>query len=401
MNAESMAAEHPARQRLLSSLRQALCTRALPGELEGFDDGQSGDAAEFIMACANQRHQGAALVRVESLGGSVGHRRMRIAVINDDMPFLVDSVSAAVTQQGLVIHRLLHPVIDAARDGEGCLTAINPDPGATTIRESIIYMEVDRADARTRRDLAAELNRVLDDVRAAVADWKVMQRQMLDDAALVEDPEGRALLEWFAAGAMTLLGYQVERPGAASSNGMGLFRVPSPAEEEGGCDSAIRYFQRGGQVPLIAKAERKSTVHRRVPLDLIVVPIRENGEITAIGVHAGLWTSQALSAPVEAVPLLRRHLSELEAALGFDPSGHSGKAMRTQSPRCRTTCSSISTPNASATLVLTAIVAGGRPRSDPGVCADRRCAAILFRLRVLPRDELTTGRRVEIGDMIA
>ena len=31
----------------------------------------------------------------------------------------------------------------------------------------------------------------------------------------------------------------------------------------------------GGDVPLMAKAERKSTVHRRVPLDLVVVPIRE------------------------------------------------------------------------------------------------------------------------------
>ena len=45
-------------------------------------------------------------------------------------------------------------------------------------------------------------------------------------------------------------------------------------------------------MPLMAKAERKSTVHRRVPLDLIVVPVRAGGKITGIGVHAGLWTSR-------------------------------------------------------------------------------------------------------------
>jgi len=53
---------------------------------------------------------------------------------------------------------------------------------------------------------------------------------------------------------------------------------------------------------LIAMADRKSPVHRRVPLDLIVVPLREGDRITGIGVHAGLWTSQALSAS-EAVRL--------------------------------------------------------------------------------------------------
>ena len=72
-------------------------------------------------------------------------------------------------------------------------------------------------------------------------------------------------------------------------------------------------------MPLIAKADRTSPVHRRVPLDLVVVPVREGGKITGIGVHAGLWTSQALSAPVEEVPVLRRRLAALEEEFGFDP----------------------------------------------------------------------------------
>ena len=78
----------------------------------------------------------------------------------------------------------------------------------------------------------------------------------------------------------------------------------------------------------MAKAERKSTVHRRVPLDLIVVPIYEGKKITGIGVHAGLWTSQALIQPTEEVPMLRRRLKELDKEYGFDPHGHSGKALR-------------------------------------------------------------------------
>ncbi len=396
MAADSMGAEDTAHQRLLVSLSEKLRINALPGELEGFDAEESLNAATFVMECADQRPAGTPLIRVESLGGQVGHRRMRIAIINDDMPFLVDSVAAAITQFDLVIHRLLHPVVLVTRDGEGRLTTFDPS-GA---KESIIYMEVDRADARTRRDLSEELHRVLADVRAAVGDWRAMQQQLRDDAALVDDAEGRALLDWFADGAMTLLGYEVERPGQPSSGGKGVFRLPSPPDEEGGCESALRYFRDGGQVPLVAKAERKSTVHRRVPLDLIAVPIREKGEINAIGVHAGLWTSQALGAPVEEVPLLRRHLDELEQSLGFDPAGHSGKALRHAISALPHDLLINLDKECVRELVLTAMSLADRPRSTL-LMVRSTLKGHLFAFVWLPRDELTTRRRVDIGAMIA
>ena len=90
----------------------------------------------------------------------------------------------------------------------------------------------------------------------------------------------------------------------------------------------MRYFEKGGQVPLMAKAERKSTVHRRVPLDLVVVPILEKKKVVGIGVHAGLWTSEALRVPPEDVPVLRERLKQLDEDFGFDSKGHSGKALR-------------------------------------------------------------------------
>ncbi len=53
-----------------------------------------------------------------------------------------------------------------------------------------------------------------------------------------------------------------------------------------------------------------------------------SGKITGIGVHAGLWTSQALTLPAEEVPVLRRRLEQLDKEFGFDPKGHTGKALR-------------------------------------------------------------------------
>jgi glutamate dehydrogenase len=392
-------AARPDDQRLIEALAHALCNGALPGELAGFSDAECREAAAFIVECARRRPPGIALIRLESAGGQVGHRRMRMCIANDDMPFLVDSIANAIAGRGLVIHRLLHPVVCVTRDENGCLTAVEPLCDDVSRRESIMYIEVDRADARERRELVAALHRVLADVRAAVTDWRAMQARMRADADAIDDPEGAELLRWFAGGAMTLLGYHVERPGEPSSEALGLFRLPGDPTDEGGPEGAIRYFEEGGAVPLLAKADRRSTVHRRVPFDLIVVPVREDGKITGIGVHAGLWTSEGLNRPADEVPLLRRRLAELEAEFGFDPSGHSGKALRHAMSALPPDLLISLTPSDVRELVMTAMSLADRPR--PTLLLVRSALrGHLFAFVWLPRDELTTRRRTDIGDMI-
>src|SRR5258707_9365953 len=47
-----------------------------------------------------------------------------IDVVNDDMPFLVDSVSLALTERALTLHFLAHPIFAATRDGSGTLSTL-------------------------------------------------------------------------------------------------------------------------------------------------------------------------------------------------------------------------------------------------------------------------------------
>ena len=396
---DSMVAGDAAHQRLLNSLSAALCGGALPGELEDFSDEDCRAAAEFIGACMARRTPGKALVKLESAGTKLGHRRMRIGIVNDDMPFLVDSIAGAIAGRGLIIHRLLHPVICVTRDDKGRLIEVEPRCDDKDRRESIMYIEVDRADAKIRAELVAELEQVLAHVRAAVTDWRTMQQTMHAQAETVADPEGRALLHWLADGAMTLLGYEVERPGEPPSHGLGVMRLSDDPTDEGGSEGAIRYFEQGGPEPLIAKADLRSPVHRRVPLDLIVVPLREEGRITGIGVHAGLWTSQALTVPIEEVPLLRRQLAELEKEFGFEPSGHNGKALRHALASLPRDLLVNLRPEEVKHLAATAISLADRPR--PTLILVRSILkGHMFAFVWLPRDELTTRRRVAIGEMI-
>jgi glutamate dehydrogenase len=383
----------------IDGLQQALVRNALAGELDGFGPEDQAEAASFIADVAAARKPGELAIRIESTGGEAGRRRMRIAIINDDMPFLVDSIANAIAARHLTIHRLLHPVVCVDRDANGKLLSVEQLCDDKSRRESMMYIELDRADARGRRDLDQELRAVLTDVRVAVRDWQKLQDQMRADAATIDDPEGAALLNWFADGAMTLLGYEVERPGEEPSNALGIFSIPGAPTDKGGSIGAIRYFEKGGAVPLIAKAERKSTVHRRVPLDLVAVPIRENGKITGIGVHAGLWTSQALILPTEEVPVLRHRLKELDKAFGFDPKGHSGKALRhavASVPRDLLINLSAESGRELVTMAMSLV---DRPR--PALLLLRSILkGHLFAFVWLPRDEMNTDRRIGIGEML-
>ena len=384
---------------LVSSIRKALTQNALPGETEGLMAVDERDAAEFLASVGARRKRGEVAIAIESTGGQAGRRRMRIGIVNDDMPFLVDSVANAIAARHLTIHRLLHPVVCVERDKDGKLKSVEPICGDVERRESLMYIELDRTHARGRSELVRELKAVLADVRASVRDWPKLQAKMREDAAAVEDPEGRAMLEWFAGGAMTLLGYEVERATGQPTETLGLFSIPGAPTDEGGALGAMRYFEAGGDVPLMAKAERKSTVHRGVPLDLVVVPIRENGKVTGIGVHAGLWTSQALTWPAEEVPLLRHRLEQLDKEFGFDPKGHSGKALRhAVSSLPRDLLVNVSWESLR-DLVMMAMSLADRPR--PALLLVRSILkGQLFTFVWLPRDDLNTQRREAIGAMM-
>ena len=127
MNSQNKVAGDAARQRLLEKLVVALCHGALPGELDGFTDEDRREAAAFVAAACERRPKGAPVVKIETTGTRLGERGMRLCVANDNMPFLVDSVAAAISARGLVIHRLLHPVLPIRRydTTDGAIEEVN------------------------------------------------------------------------------------------------------------------------------------------------------------------------------------------------------------------------------------------------------------------------------------
>ena len=147
-------------------------------------------AAASSAQLAGQRPQGTAKIRVltptvEQDGWRARGGRSVVEIVTDDMPFLVDSVTAELTRRGHGIHHVFHPVLAVDRDLAGDLHEVyDLDPVAAPVGatvESWMHIEIDRqpADPARTATLEADLRRVLQDVREAVEDWPKMRAAAL------------------------------------------------------------------------------------------------------------------------------------------------------------------------------------------------------------------------------
>src|SRR5690606_6086665 len=128
-----------------------------------------------------------------------------IDVISPDMPFIVDSVLAALRAMGGVIRLFSHPVVRVARgavvgeDGEAVsVLHIHSDPVADTAA------------------LVAEIEATLADVARAAADWPAMLERVRRAAAELgaargQREEAMAFLDWLTEHNFTFLGVREYR----------------------------------------------------------------------------------------------------------------------------------------------------------------------------------------------
>src|SRR5215470_11656272 len=292
---------------------------------------------------------GGSKVRFYSPPKSLGERLKQISIVeivNDDMPFLVDSVMGELAAQNLDIHLVAHPVLDIVRDSTGKLTGIDAR-GST--RESVINIHVGRVEDEARqRAVIAALEAVLSDVGACVADWQPMIARLKElIAGLKASPplpqrevgESVQFLEWLLADNFTFLGmrdYVLSPDGSLQpkfETGLGLMRgryvhVLSRAGQDVQVTPQVVQFLLEPRVLIVMKANTRSRVHRRAYLDYIGVKrFDASGKLLGEFRIIGLFTSTAYTRSARAIPYLRRKVDAVLARAGFDPEGHSGKAL--------------------------------------------------------------------------
>ena len=327
----------------------------LPDDLLGRDPADVAGAALSHRQLAAERPEGRSALRafnptVEEQGWSSPHTI--VEVVTDDMPFLVDSVTGLLAQDGRSVHLVIHPQVLVDRDVTGRMQGLVDEESATptTRRESWMHIEIDREGSVEALDgLAQRLRAVLRDVRESVEDWPKMiaaARRAADDLTAAppagvpdaEVAEAWELLNWLAEGHFTFVGYreyalsgtetEIEL-NAVPGSGLGVLRDdPIGTSAFARLPVRIRQMAYEPNLLILTKANRRSTVHRPTYLDYVgVKQFDSNGRVVGERRFLGLYTSSAYTESVRHIPVVRRKAMELLQRSGFPPGGHSAREL--------------------------------------------------------------------------
>jgi glutamate dehydrogenase len=337
-------------------LRQFYANVAIDDLVERTVDDLYG-AAMALWQFAATRQPGQANVRVYSpkvTEHGWPSKHAVVEIVNDDMPFLVDSISGEIDRHGLSVHLVIHPVVRVLRDDKGALKGIAKDGDRSALAESMMHIELDQV---TAADVVTALQRgiegVLAAVRVAVADWKSVctrAREVVDELEAKppklpadEIHTARDFLAWLLDNHFTFLGYREyefgvqggsTRAGIVPGRGLGLCRddafiIFDGLRNLGSLPPDVQEFVRQPRLMKIAKANRRSNVHRTAYLDTIGIKIIDaKGNVVGERVFVGLFTSTAYSERPSAIPLLAEKIGRIVKRSGFAPNSHDGKALQ-------------------------------------------------------------------------
>ena len=329
-----------------------------PDDIAGTDPADLLGAALALKAFADKRPPGQAKIRTynprrEKDGWRSPHTV--IEIVNDDMPFLVDSITAELNRRDVSVHLLVHPIFRVRRGKGGALLAIESPGGGSDggSPESFMHIEIDEVSgSAVLSDIEGVLLSVLVDVRDAVADWQAI-RGKLDEAlgrlndnaghiGLKDAEEAEAFLRWLDDDHFTFLGYREyavvgekteRRMTVVRGSGLGVLKDPETHVFEGirrlaDLPSAVRAFLERKQLLIINKANMRSTVHRSVHMDAVGIKhFDAGGEVARERIFVGLFTSTVYSRSPLNIPILRTKIERTIERAGFRAASHDGKAL--------------------------------------------------------------------------
>ncbi|WP_462418034.1 NAD-glutamate dehydrogenase [Kytococcus sp. Marseille-QA3725] len=300
------------------------------------------------LEAARHRAPGEDVVLVRELPENLG-----VQVVTGDRPFLVDSVTNELHRLGWDVLGVVHPQLVVRRSAEGVLEDVRvwapgDEPREGESVESWMNFTLRPASGKADRTVVPEnLQRVLEDVRVAVADWREMRDELkgLGERFATNPPStvdptdaqhAAELLAWLADDHFTLLGIReyelAEVDGelglrAEEGSGVGILRGDRALSHDvTRMRPEARETAREPRPVTITKANSRATVHRNAHLDYIGVRTFDDaGQVTGEIRVLGLFTSPVYSASVRDIPVVRDKVKKVLESSGFGATSHSGK----------------------------------------------------------------------------
>ena len=320
-----------------------------PDEIAPMDLGDAAQAAVELFAFAASEEKeildGKRFTRVRPLNidGATNFERLVIETVGLDRPFLVDSAIAALSEFGVEIQTLAHPIITEASKQE---------------RISLIQIHLNLPMGPLADELCTSVTEALDDVQQATDDFSAMKKGMavcIKEVSQLPATEGRsdediveatAFLEWLADTHFTFLGMRelvylrdakgqfiAEEPDIVPGTNLGILRDETRNVISRGSEPALRSKSLSQSLNdpapiIVSKSTMKSRVHRNIHADYIgIKKFDQNGRVIGETRFLGLFTSDAYTRMAKDVPLIRRKVARALEQLTTSQSSYSERAL--------------------------------------------------------------------------
>lgn len=282
----------------------------------------------------------------------------RVLILQNDMPFLVDSMRQALLRSNVTIKHRNNAVLHSERGkgskskGLGKLAKIHESVGERVTTEALICFDCARIDKNQSKSLEAEVRDTLKHVAIAVRDFVAMKQKMagvrealLESAATLPVSksnlqESREFIAWLLDDHFTFLGYEkytIDRSGKSpvielqDESVLGVSKYKKAIKPR----AKLTDLAKGaGELILkkkicnFAKSGTRSKVHRPAYCDYVLLKeFDSNGEVSVEHRFLGLYTSTVYLREVLDIPLVRQKVRSVLKRSGFVKNGHNIKEL--------------------------------------------------------------------------
>ncbi len=277
-----------------------------------------------------------------------------IIILQQDMPFLIDSVRMEVNRRELTIHSIHNSILAVKRNRKGELQELlsSAEADADIARESVIYLEVDRhTDPRQLANFSSTLSDILEEVKLVTSDFHAMRDkagsltgmidQISDKLTKIDVREMRDFISWLVDDHFTFLGYEAYRAVTrgkktvlepVDGSELGLFRCcdrQALTRQISDLPSGVRKQVRISELLSFTKSPAKSRVHRPAYSDYIAIKcFDDRGKLSGEHRFMGLYTSSVYYQSTSLIPVVRRKVDAVLRKAGLHRGSHDWKELQ-------------------------------------------------------------------------
>ncbi len=287
------------------------------------------------------RKGGKSLVRILGEKPMPDGEEVTVVIINDDIPFLVDSITAFLDKQKYKTKHIINSLFSSDRDKDGKLEDIRKFQENNTPNESAIYVRVSilKEDGYLEKFISS-IENILSLVRASCVDWQDMLKKLSEANDWFADSdlnnENKDFFKWVRDENFTFTGYREysfkedqKKVEAVRGETLGVLKI----ESENFQASLVKdifdshNFIANHSSVVIGKIREISLVHRRSNLDYICVVHREGNKPKKARVFIGLFSTRLEYQSAIQIPILRSRVEAVVKKAGFNNKGFNQKEL--------------------------------------------------------------------------